>query len=535
MEAWLCPLPRSFTPEPFVPRPILAGGHRMTLFAWARRRRFPRLPAAEARLLPRRSRHRSARPLPLAAGADARAHRHPAARPRRVERRPLHARPRRQGVGPRLQRRAAQPAQLRRHRAPDARALSLGAHRRSARGDADAGRRRPAALRLRRLLAGRQPGAEARRRAEAPTAAASSPSPRCRRRSSWARASMRSSAATTSPTTGTSCAGCAGGCGARRGSFPARGTPRRCAASVPCGPSTTPTPRRTTALPARPTTTTAPAPGGCSTAWPSRRCSSPPTTTRSCRRRRRATRCWRPCRSSRVWSPRHGGHCGYVGRPAFADDDGYWAERQVIASSPRTTERVTVRPGRGSGQQLQHALAERRALAGVLVLEVHEHVAAAWSTGPGPPPSTAGWRRRRSPRRAAADRRSRRWPSPASTAPRCRRCTARGCGRAGARRPRRSATSRGGTRRRPTSPSGTVARKASNTSRLHLRFGGVWKSTAPSCGPSSRAVFTKKSTLSPTSFRRRSWVMRRLALRVKRKAGGTCAAQPATTLGVGIR
>jgi uncharacterized protein len=40
---------RSFTPEPFVPRPILAGGHRMTLFAWARRRRFPRLPAGEAR------------------------------------------------------------------------------------------------------------------------------------------------------------------------------------------------------------------------------------------------------------------------------------------------------------------------------------------------------------------------------------------------------------------------------------------------------------------------------------------------------
>ena len=27
----------------------------------------------------------------------------------------------------------------------------------------------------------------------------------------------------------------------------------------------------------------------------------------------------------------HGGHCGYVGRPAFADDDGYWAERQVMA------------------------------------------------------------------------------------------------------------------------------------------------------------------------------------------------------------
>jgi predicted alpha/beta-fold hydrolase len=27
---------------------------------------------------------------------------------------------------------------------------------------------------------------------------------------------------------------------------------------------------------------------------------------------------------------RHGGHCGFVARPAGAGDDGYWAERQVI-------------------------------------------------------------------------------------------------------------------------------------------------------------------------------------------------------------
>ena len=40
----------AFAPEPFVPRPVLTGGHRMTLYAWARRRRFPRLPPAEARL-----------------------------------------------------------------------------------------------------------------------------------------------------------------------------------------------------------------------------------------------------------------------------------------------------------------------------------------------------------------------------------------------------------------------------------------------------------------------------------------------------
>ncbi|MEZ5416894.1 MAG: alpha/beta fold hydrolase [Vicinamibacterales bacterium] len=37
------------TPDPFDPAPLLAGGHRMTLYAWARPRRFPALPAAEVR------------------------------------------------------------------------------------------------------------------------------------------------------------------------------------------------------------------------------------------------------------------------------------------------------------------------------------------------------------------------------------------------------------------------------------------------------------------------------------------------------
>ena len=44
-----------------------------------------------------------------------------------LERRALHARHRRQSVGARLQCRAAEPAQLRRHRAPLARSLPLGA------------------------------------------------------------------------------------------------------------------------------------------------------------------------------------------------------------------------------------------------------------------------------------------------------------------------------------------------------------------------------------------------------------------------
>lgn len=37
-------------PDAFVPHPALTGGHRMTLYAWARRRTFPALPAPEARL-----------------------------------------------------------------------------------------------------------------------------------------------------------------------------------------------------------------------------------------------------------------------------------------------------------------------------------------------------------------------------------------------------------------------------------------------------------------------------------------------------
>lgn len=36
--------------DDYVPLPRWAGGHKMTVYAWARRRRFPRLPAPEARL-----------------------------------------------------------------------------------------------------------------------------------------------------------------------------------------------------------------------------------------------------------------------------------------------------------------------------------------------------------------------------------------------------------------------------------------------------------------------------------------------------
>ena len=36
-------------PAQFVPQPSLAGGHRMTFYAWARRRRFPSLSPPEVR------------------------------------------------------------------------------------------------------------------------------------------------------------------------------------------------------------------------------------------------------------------------------------------------------------------------------------------------------------------------------------------------------------------------------------------------------------------------------------------------------
>ena len=37
--------------RPFIPRRWLGGGHAMTVFAWARQRAFPGLPAPEARLV----------------------------------------------------------------------------------------------------------------------------------------------------------------------------------------------------------------------------------------------------------------------------------------------------------------------------------------------------------------------------------------------------------------------------------------------------------------------------------------------------
>jgi predicted alpha/beta-fold hydrolase len=34
---------------------------------------------------------------------------------------------------------------------------------------------------------------------------------------------------------------------------------------------------------------------------------------------------------------KHGGHCGFLGAPNGAGDDGYWAERQIVDFAARVT------------------------------------------------------------------------------------------------------------------------------------------------------------------------------------------------------
>ena len=127
--------------------------------------------AAGGALLRRRRRRTRAGALPLARPAAGPSDVPAAARPRGLELGALHGRHFRQGLGGRLERRPPQPAQLRRHRAPVPRPLSLGADARSAVRDAGADRaRRHPRDRHRRLLARRQSGAEAggRARRQAP-------------------------------------------------------------------------------------------------------------------------------------------------------------------------------------------------------------------------------------------------------------------------------------------------------------------------------------------------------------------------------
>ena len=111
------------------PLPSWSGGHRMTLYTWGRPRHFPSLPQAQTRYF-------DVAPAlecwHCATGNRGMGTPDPAGvpRPRRLCRRPLHAGPRRQGLSGRVQRRPAQPAELRRHRAPFGWPLPLRAHRR---------------------------------------------------------------------------------------------------------------------------------------------------------------------------------------------------------------------------------------------------------------------------------------------------------------------------------------------------------------------------------------------------------------------
>ena len=81
---------------------------------------------------------------------------------------------------------------------------------------------------------------------------------------------------------------------------------------APCTSSTTPSRRRCTALPARPTTGRAPRPSRTCTASASRRWRSTPATTPSCRRRR-CRGCGEVGECVTLWQPEHGGHVGFPG------------------------------------------------------------------------------------------------------------------------------------------------------------------------------------------------------------------------------
>ena len=289
--------------DPFLPLPGLAGGHRMTLYAWARSRRFPTLPPAEARL------------FPVSTDTRVLGHCHWQADRRRaltvillhglegLERRPLHARHGREG----LARAASMPSASTSAIAAAPSISRPGLYHSGLTADPLAVMR--ASSRTRgssgspycRLFARRQHRAEARRRdSTARTRPASWRSARSRRPSSWRRAWTRSSAATTSPTTGTSFeASEGGGCAARRVLFPGRYDLGRLAGATSVrAVRRRSTRRRTTASPVRPTTTIAPAHAASSNGWPCRRSSLRRTTTRSCRRMRHATRRWPVCRIS---------------------------------------------------------------------------------------------------------------------------------------------------------------------------------------------------------------------------------------------
>src|SRR5258708_25803592 len=124
---------------------------------------------AGAPLFRGRRRHARGRRLSLAPGPLAPADPDRAARAERIERRALHARPRRESVRARYERGAPEPAQLRRHGAPVGGTVPLRAdRRRRARRARAHPRRRVAVNRGGGLFARRQPRAEAGRSGTVP-------------------------------------------------------------------------------------------------------------------------------------------------------------------------------------------------------------------------------------------------------------------------------------------------------------------------------------------------------------------------------
>ena len=117
----------------------------------------------------------------------------------------------------------------------------------------------------------------------------------------------------------------------RRKALPSGAVPGRRGwpTSAPSASSTRSTPRRTSASTAPTTTTIAPAPCASSTASACRRSSSPRRTIRSCRPRPSAIRGSPATRTSRCVSRRTAATAD-SSRPAVADDDGYWAEQQIV-------------------------------------------------------------------------------------------------------------------------------------------------------------------------------------------------------------
>ena len=165
-----------------------------------------------------------------------------------------------QGVARRTQRRVAESAQLRRHRASRPRPVPLGLERRRSVRDPRARRTRwPRLCRGGGVLAWRQSRDEAGRRASAGDAAVTRGGVRrFARSSSLPSACARSSCDRTSSTSGTSCATSRRACGGRHSRYPGA------FAVAPTGAhphrsrrSTRPTPRRTSDFRARPTTTIA--------------------------------------------------------------------------------------------------------------------------------------------------------------------------------------------------------------------------------------------------------------------------------------